>query len=124
MPSIKAEDGIVSVTGASGYVGAHVVGVLMRRGYRVRACVTDTNNSEKSKLDVSESSPSIFVFIALPKLDAKTISVSSVHGTTPTNRSFSPNFIAIFPVFLSANISICSSFATPDRIATLNSELF
>ena len=48
MPSIKAEDGPVAVTGASGYVGAHVVAVLMRRGYRVRACVTDTNNSEKT----------------------------------------------------------------------------
>ena len=48
MPSIKAEDGVVAVTGASGYVGAHVVGVLMRRGYRVRACVTDINNSEKT----------------------------------------------------------------------------
>ena len=48
MPSIKAENGVVAVTGASGYVGAHVVAVLMRQGYRVRACVTDINNSDKT----------------------------------------------------------------------------
>ena len=34
MPSVRAEEGPVAVTGASGYVGAHVVAVLLR-GYQV-----------------------------------------------------------------------------------------
>ena len=49
MTSIKAEEGPVAVTGASGYVGAHTVAVLLRRGYQVRACVTDINNSDKTE---------------------------------------------------------------------------
>ncbi|OUX37205.1 MAG: hypothetical protein CBE21_09750 [Proteobacteria bacterium TMED261] len=48
MPNISVDDGPVAVTGASGYVGAHVVSVLMRRGYQVRACVTDLQNPEKT----------------------------------------------------------------------------
>jgi len=35
------------VTGASGYVGSHVVIALMKRGYAVRACVTDPSNPDK-----------------------------------------------------------------------------
>ena len=46
MTSIKAKEGPVAVTGASGYVGAHTVAVLLRRGYQGRACVTDMNNSD------------------------------------------------------------------------------
>lgn len=48
MPPVKSSDGPVAVTGASGYVGAHVVIALMKRGYEVRACVTDLNNPDKT----------------------------------------------------------------------------
>ena len=49
MTSVKAEEGPVAVTGASGYVGAHTVAVLLRRGYQVRACVTDISNPDKTE---------------------------------------------------------------------------
>ncbi len=48
MPSITASDGPVAVTGASGYVGSHVVLALMQRGYSVHACVTDPDNPQKT----------------------------------------------------------------------------
>ena len=49
MPAVKSSDGPVAVTGASGYVGSHVVIALMKRGYTVRACVTDPNNPDKTE---------------------------------------------------------------------------
>jgi len=49
MPSVAASDGPVAVTGASGYIGAHTVIALMKRGYDVRACVTDTSNPDKTE---------------------------------------------------------------------------
>ncbi|MBP19941.1 MAG: hypothetical protein CMQ21_13745 [Gammaproteobacteria bacterium] len=48
MPSVTSSDGPVAVTGASGYVGAHVVTALMKRGYEIRACITDTSNPDKT----------------------------------------------------------------------------
>ena len=48
MPSVTASDGPVAVTGASGYVGSHVVIALMKRGYTVHACVTDPNDPDKT----------------------------------------------------------------------------
>ena len=48
MPAVTASDGPVAVTGASGYIGSHVVTALMRRGYAVRACITDPSNPIKS----------------------------------------------------------------------------
>ena len=35
------------MTGASGYVGSHLVVKLLARGHTVRACVRDTNNERK-----------------------------------------------------------------------------
>ncbi|MHA2280528.1 MAG: NAD-dependent epimerase/dehydratase family protein [Promethearchaeota archaeon] len=48
MPAVTSSDGPVAVTGASGYVGSHVVIALMKRGYTVHACVTELNNPEKT----------------------------------------------------------------------------
>lgn len=48
MPSVTASDGPVAVTGASGYIGAHTVIALLKRGYDVRACVTDRSNRDKT----------------------------------------------------------------------------
>ncbi len=49
MSSVTAADGPVAVTGASGYIGAHTVIALLKRGYEVRACVTDTANPDKTE---------------------------------------------------------------------------
>ena len=48
MPSVNLSDGPVAVTGASGYIGSHCVIALMKRGYAVHACVTDTQDPEKT----------------------------------------------------------------------------
>lgn len=48
MPSVTSEDGPIAVTGASGLIGSHVVVALVKRGYHVRACVTDPNNPDKT----------------------------------------------------------------------------
>jgi len=38
---------LVAVTGASGFIGSHVVNALLRRGHTVRAVVRDPSNDEK-----------------------------------------------------------------------------
>ncbi len=48
MPSVDPTKGPVAVTGASGYVGSHCVGALLKRGYTVHACVTDVDDPEKT----------------------------------------------------------------------------
>ena len=41
---ITAASGPVAVTGASGYIGSHIVDRLVKNGYDVRACVRDVSN--------------------------------------------------------------------------------
>jgi nucleoside-diphosphate-sugar epimerase len=47
MSSVKPSGGPVAVTGASGYVGSHVVIALLKHGYTVHACVTDAKDPTK-----------------------------------------------------------------------------
>ncbi len=49
MPSVTSSNGPVAVTGASGYIGAHTIVALLKRGYEVRACLTDTSNPAKTE---------------------------------------------------------------------------
>ena len=68
MPSVTPSDGPVAVTGASGYVGSHVVVALVKHGFTVHACVTDLNNHDKTNhlkdLNKSEYSGHVELFSA------------------------------------------------------------
>jgi dihydroflavonol-4-reductase len=48
MSSVNPSDGPLAVTGASGFIGSHVVLSLVKRGYSVHACITDPSNPIKS----------------------------------------------------------------------------
>ena len=49
MPPITGPaDGPVAVTGASGYIGSHVVKNLVEHGYTVRATVRDASREDKT----------------------------------------------------------------------------
>ena len=60
MTSISGpSDGPVAVTGASGFVGSHVVKNLVEHGYDVHACLRDSSREDKTSylLDIDKKGP-------------------------------------------------------------------
>jgi nucleoside-diphosphate-sugar epimerase len=47
MPAVQ--NGVIAVTGASGFIGSHVVKTLLSRGFTVRAVVRDANDASKTQ---------------------------------------------------------------------------
>jgi len=42
-----AQEGIVCVTGASGYIGGHIIKILLEKGYKVRGVIRDKSKEDK-----------------------------------------------------------------------------
>ena len=59
MTIISPADGPVAVTGASGFVGSHLVRNLVKHGYAVHACLRDTRRADKTAylIDIDNTGP-------------------------------------------------------------------
>ena len=70
MPAISPAEGVVAVTGASGYIGSWIVRDLMQQGYRVRACVRDVSRVDKIEhLQAFNDDPSLRGSVELAEAD-------------------------------------------------------
>ena len=81
---VSESSGIVLVTGASGYIGSHIVANLLSKGVNVRATVRDSSDPERvdhlKSLPVSEGGR--LEIVEMDLLDRE--SVSYTHLTLPT----------------------------------------
>ncbi|MFT5578895.1 MAG: nucleoside-diphosphate-sugar epimerase, partial [Paraglaciecola psychrophila] len=73
MTAISGPDaGPVAVTGASGFIGSHVVKNLVEAGFTVRACVRDASRSDKMAylLTIGEAGPGSVELFSCDLLEA------------------------------------------------------
>ena len=77
--------GLVVVTGASGYIGSHIVANLLSKGMRVRATVRDLGDPERvahlKTMKIAEGGG--IEIVEMDLFDPE--SVSYTHLTLPTN---------------------------------------
>lgn len=98
-------DGPVAVTGASGFIGAHVIHNLVAAGYAVHACMRDTSREDKTAY--------------LKDMDAKgpgSVELFSVDLMDAANGGYDDAFAGCSAVFhVAADIGTDKSYGPPSR---------